>query len=72
MLGQYLSDNGTGEWTYLAGIRDGLTHAWLERDEIYADITADQFEDVEQEIIVTMGHAWHTDFSSIAGDLIQV
>ena len=44
LLGQYLSDCGLGEWTYVSRVdAGGHTHAWLARDGVVVDITGDQF-----------------------------
>lgn len=69
MLGQYLDDRGFGVWMYIQGHRDtdGWTHAWLERDGVVIDITADQFEDVTEPVIVSATSTWHgTEFRPVS------
>lgn len=67
LLGQYLADSGLGEWTYVSGMRDGSTHAWIERDGVVVDITADQFADVTSPCIVTRSSQWHERWTAMAG-----
>lgn len=67
LLGQYLTDSGLGEWTYVSGMRGGSTHAWIERDGVVVDITADQFADVASPCIVTRASQWHMQWIPIAG-----
>lgn len=47
LLARYLKDRLSIEATYASGhvghLVDGVTHAWLEYDGIYIDISADQF-----------------------------
>ena len=35
------------------------SHAWLQRDDLIVDITADQFGEVDEEVIVTRDSEWH-------------
>ena len=61
LLGQYLLDCGLGTWSYIMGFRqaDGWTHAWVESDGVIVDITADQFDDIADGVIVTPDREWH-------------
>jgi hypothetical protein len=61
LLGQYLSDSGLGMWSYRRGTQSDplLTHAWVERDALIADITADQFPDMSEPVLVTTDRIWH-------------
>lgn len=65
LLGEYLYQTGHGQWDYVAGERepDLHSHAWLEQDGLIVDITADQFNDVDQPVIVTSDRSWHQQFS---------
>jgi hypothetical protein len=65
LLGQYLFDHSLGLWEYAGDERelDLHSHAWLERDGLIIDITADQFDDVDEPIIVTHDRAWHAQFA---------
>ena len=65
LLGTFLIDNGFGEFDYMLdemaihGDADWSTHAWLQRDDLVADITADQFRGIGDRVIVTTQSAWH-------------
>jgi hypothetical protein len=39
------ADNGQEGFVYVCGMRDGRSHAWLEREGLIVDITGDQFPD---------------------------
>ncbi len=69
LLGQFLFDSGLGQWIYCSGQRDEpfQTHAWLERDGLILDITADQFGDIHEPVLLTRDHGWHAKYSRIAG-----
>ena len=45
LMGDYLNTVGIGEFGYVCGMKDGASHAWLEVDELIADITGGQFSD---------------------------
>ncbi|WP_327427298.1 hypothetical protein [Streptomyces sp. NBC_01236] len=64
LLGQFLKDQGHGEWHYVSGCRerDYHSHAWLERDGWILDITADQFSDVTEPVVLTQDKTWHSQF----------
>lgn len=68
LLGQFLRDSGFGDFDYVCGekFHDNRTqtHAWLQRDGLIIDITADQFDDVDSPILITNDHAWHSQFVS--------
>ncbi len=63
VLGRFLSENGSPGWIYVCGNRDDRTHAWLEKEGVSADITADQFEDAPRPVIVALDSAWHENFA---------
>ena len=44
------------------GINGRHSHAWLEADGVIVDITADQFPEVDDKIIVTSHSDWHGTF----------
>lgn len=71
LLGEYLRDCGLGDWMYISGIEsapDGnCTHAWLECDGIYIDITGDQFVDCDKPVVVTRSPLWEGRFSKSGG-----
>lgn len=62
LLAKYLEQNGCGRFNYILGNRQGSSHAWLEQGKVIVDITADQFNDNNQPVIVTVEHNWHDQF----------
>ncbi len=56
LLGTYFKDNGIDGFILIKGKRgDGTsleTHYWLEKDNIVVDISADQFEGINEEVVV--------------------
>jgi hypothetical protein len=50
--------------TYVAGVRsvDERSHAWLEFDGLIVDVTADQFSEVKEPVLVTRDRSWHDQF----------
>ncbi|MGH3906498.1 MAG: hypothetical protein ACRDTE_20305 [Pseudonocardiaceae bacterium] len=66
LLGEHLLKHGFGDWEQVSGERRTghlfATHAWLERDGLIVDITADQFADVDAAVIVTTDPAFHRTF----------
>ncbi|MFF5085039.1 hypothetical protein ACFY36_49045 [Actinoplanes sp. NPDC000266] len=67
LLGQFLIDSGLGEWRFSAGVRNHslATHAWLEQDGLILDITADQFPEIDEPVLLTRDRVWHDQFSLI-------
>lgn len=47
---------------YVWGMLGEQSHAWLEYDGLIIDITADQFDEVSEPIIVTSDRSWHSQF----------
>jgi hypothetical protein len=62
LLAKYLEQHECGQFYYVRGRRGDKSHAWLEREELIVDITADQFEDQDRVVIVTKDHSWHSQF----------
>lgn len=68
LLSTYLTECGLGEFDYVGATRGTLdsgmwhSHAWLERDGLIVDITADQFEEITMPVIVTADSEWHQTF----------
>ena len=64
ILAKYLEENRCGQFDYVAGKRwpKFYSHAWLEQNGVIVDITADQFEGVNSEVIVTSDRSWHLQF----------
>ena len=65
LLGTYLRKNGHGDFYYMsaesgdASKNTYCTHAWLEKDGLIIDITADQFRDTGDKVIVSTDRTWH-------------
>jgi hypothetical protein len=76
LLGQYLYENGQGVWTYVSGWENRASHAWIEKNGLRVDITADQFDEVRTPVIIASGGGWHDRFtvdpSASHGALIDV
>ena len=62
LLAKYLERHGHAGFTYICGMRNGGSHAWLRRDDLIVDITADQFPDQHQSVIVDRLSSWHASF----------
>jgi hypothetical protein len=63
LLAKYLERNAHTGFVYVLGMRDQRSHAWLQRDDLVIDITADQFEDQDQPVIVARVSTWHSTFT---------
>lgn len=60
LLRLYLYDEGFGFFDKAEGRRpDGKEHVWLIQGEVIVDITADQFGDSQDGVIVTTMSPWH-------------
>ena len=70
LLGTYLINQGLGTFDYRLGTRgcheddSWFSHAWLQKDNLVVDITADQFPDITQKVIVKYDSGWHQTFDS--------
>ena len=66
LLAAYLKDQGLGIYAQFSGVRenDGASHAWLERDELIVDATADQFHDGGDRPMVTSDRGWYRQFGA--------
>ena len=68
LLGVYLSEKGHGEFELIRGHRGRMdddtygTHAWLFQNDLVVDITADQFDEIEQSVLVKRDSDWHEQF----------
>ncbi|WP_394165438.1 hypothetical protein [Neptunomonas phycophila] len=54
LLGAYLDELGLGRFHYVCGRTSGqnwISHAWLELDGWILDITADQFDNVDDQVV---------------------
>jgi len=61
LLSKFLFDKGF-ETNYVWGMYRGQSHAWLEYHDYYIDITADQFNDIEERVLLTQDKVWHSKF----------
>jgi hypothetical protein len=61
LLAKYLEENGEVGLTYVMGQNNAQTHGWLELDGIIVDITADQFDGVD-DLVVANESTWHLQF----------
>jgi len=63
-------EHGLGEFEYILGERGNLqggrgslhSHAWVQRGPLIVDITADQFPEIKEAVIVTTTSTWHRTF----------
>jgi hypothetical protein len=67
LLAHFLGEHGFADVTYVLGERgqvnvDWTSHAWLRVDGFIVDITADQFPDMDQRVIVARDSPWHDTF----------
>lgn len=63
LLGQFFSDVGLGGWFYRWGFDNAqLSHGWIERDGLIVDITADQFAEISEPVLVRTDRSWHRRF----------
>lgn len=71
LLGEYLRNADLGDFQTRAGMRDvgehNQSHAWLEQGGLIVDITADQFPEVEDVVIVTYDSDWHQEWRGHMG-----
>ena len=70
LLGTYLAEIGVGTFEYVEGDRgEGCkpaSHAWLEGGGLIIDITADQFAEVSEPVIIAETSAWHQTFKVLS------
>lgn len=65
MLGTYLLEQNLGQFQYLLGTYGNhedntwSSHGWLQIDDLVVDITADQFSEILDKVIVKHKSAWH-------------
>lgn len=69
LLAKYFENCGLGNFRYISGtIRENgsfQSHAWLEKDGLIIDITADQFEEFDEPVIIEHGeNSWYRRFES--------
>lgn len=60
LLSLFLTDRRLGRFDEITGVhRTGERHVWLQNQDLIVDITADQFSEVSEKIIVTTKSPWH-------------
>lgn len=65
LLAKFLSVNDCGEFVIESGERaNNELHHWLRQDELIVDITADQFPDRKERVIVSTDDSWHRAFKN--------
>jgi len=67
LLGMFLIEQGAGAFRYICGERGTRwaswhSHAWLEADGVIIDITADQFPEMTEKVVVSTRSEWHATF----------
>jgi hypothetical protein len=65
LLGAYLDEQGLGQFNHMVGVApkyEFYSHAWLEKDGLLVDITADQFSGINEEVIVSFKHSFYDRF----------
>ncbi|GED72596.1 hypothetical protein BRE01_62980 [Brevibacillus reuszeri] len=62
LFSKFLQSKGI-ETHYVWGMWGEYSHAWLELDDILIDLTADQFDGVTEEVMVTSNRQWHSRFT---------
>lgn len=58
LFAKYLISKGY-EVNYVWGWKGKQSHAWLELNDLIIDLTADQFPDVNEVVVVTYDKSWH-------------
>ncbi|SPF44266.1 conserved hypothetical protein [Candidatus Sulfopaludibacter sp. SbA4] len=69
LLGHYLIENGFPTSEYVNGMRaaDRRSHAWIETEGVVVDITADQFLEIADGVVVSTDKSWYDQFSDKRG-----
>ena len=62
LLSIYLKENNINA-LYVSGEKGFQSHGWLECEDYIIDITADQFNDVDEKVIITDNRDWHDQFN---------
>ena len=67
LLARYLIKNNIYPLEYVSGemISDSSTHAWLKIDDLFIDITVDQFEEMEKDHIISKNESWYAQFDIV-------
>lgn len=52
------------DYEYVCGFHGRQSHAWIEMNNLIIDITADQFDNISEPVIVTYDHSFHDTFTA--------
>lgn len=63
MLSKYLEQNGISTAYVFGENSNCITHAWLEYEDLIIDITADQFSEIDEKVVVTRNRCWYEQFN---------
>jgi hypothetical protein len=70
LLGTYFIELGENPFDYMLGDTtdnhadpNWSSHAWMQRGDLIIDITADQFSEIDKEVIVSTESEWHRTLS---------
>jgi hypothetical protein len=66
LLGHHLNNLGYEHVLLISGYKGNRSHAWIQVKDLIIDITADQFEGIDEKVTVTQDDKWHREFN---GDL---
>lgn len=73
LFGAFLVDHAIPGFKYICGERGSqadntwTSHAWLQRNDLVIDLTADQFPDAPADVIVSNPSPWHMQFTTEPG-----
>ncbi|WP_373451105.1 hypothetical protein [Comamonas sp. SY3] len=73
LFGAYLVDHSITGFKWMSGCRGDVrdntwtSHAWLQRDNLVVDLTADQFPDAPMGLIIMSPSPWHAQFNGEDG-----
>lgn len=65
ILAKFLEQKGFGICKYVRGQKGIPTHAWLENEGFIIDITADQFDEIDEMVIVSKNSEFHLEYDII-------
>jgi hypothetical protein len=63
LLGHHLNDLGYEHVLRISGYKGDQSHAWVQIKGLIIDITAYQYGDIDEEVIVTNDDKWHREFN---------
>ena len=72
LLGHHLNKLGYESLLYISGYKGDCSHAWIEMGNLIVDITADQFEEIDEEVVVTTSDKWHCEWIEDSRQVINI